>query len=419
MQDLDNNMDELFQKAGEQYPLKENISDWDNIAYILNNTTTPPQITKNKKNYRSKWLLLLISLLLTGTASIFFSDSNDQKREVTKLVRKNSFTQPKKETYDAVTIANNKKAFLKKVIQNTPLLYAEAGINGKTGYSKNKKNFRPLNYLHTSNHSKKLKPLPITITVNDNHSENNTTIDSNKNDNIQGSAPLAVSALPKANDIPDTINPITTSKNETPDKKNNKKGFYFGLSSGPQISQVKSQSINKIGFDVGIVAGYMIDSKVSIESGIFFSKKHYYSDGKYFSMDKIAATMPPNMNMISLNGSCTVFEIPLKLKYNFLQKNKHIFFGTAGVSSYILTKESNDYIALISGSQQHLKGNFQNTSKYISAAVNLSAGYEHSIKKTKVRLEPYIQMPLKGIGEGSMPVLSAGLHIGITLAHNQ
>lgn len=419
MQDLDNNMDELFQKAGEQYPLKENKSGWDDIAYLLNNTTAPPLIIKNKKNNRSKWLLLLLPFLLAGTASIFFLDGNDKNSDTDKAGNKNSFNQPSKEVYDVGIIANNKKTTPKIVTQSTASPYAETGVNSKAGNSKNKKIIPLFNYLYTNKQSKKSETLPMAITTTDNHLENNTTIESNTSDNIQNSVPVRTNTLNNRNEISDTIKPITTSKKETPGKKNNKTGFYFGLSSGPQISQVKNQSINKIGFDVGVVAGYMINSKASIESGIFFSKKHYYSDGKYFSMEKIAGTMPPNMDMISINGSCTIFEIPLKLKYDFLQKNKHIIFGTAGISSYILTKESNDYIALISGSQQHLKGNFQHTTKYVSAAFNLSAGYEHRVKQNKIRLEPYIQIPLKGIGEGSMPVLSAGLHIGISLPHNR
>ena len=125
--------------------------------------------------------------------------------------------------------------------------------------------------------------------------------------------------------------------------------------------------------------------------------------------------MPAGMQVISLNSKSTVVEIPVNIKYNFLKKNKRNFFGTAGLSTYILTKESNNYRAIINGSQQKLTGNYSNNGNYYNAAVNISAGYEYKTKKAIIRLEPYIQVPLKGIGVGSMPVLSTGVHVGIAL----
>jgi hypothetical protein len=92
-----------------------------------------------------------------------------------------------------------------------------------------------------------------------------------------------------------------------------------------------------------------------------------------------------------------------------------VIFGSAGISSYIMIKEKNDYLVMVNGNQQQMTGNYRGTNRYVAAAINLSAGYEYkSGNRTRIRIEPYIQIPIKDIGVGYMPVTTAGLHAGIT-----
>ena len=47
--------------------------------------------------------------------------------------------------------------------------------------------------------------------------------------------------------------------------------------------------------------------------------------------------------------------------------------------------------------------------------MSLGVGYEHNIGNgTKLRVEPYLKIPLKGLGIGNMPITSSGLYIGIS-----
>ncbi len=57
MQYLDNDMDELFNKAGNDYPLRTDVPDFDGILGKLN----PAVNAAPKRNYR-KYLLLLLLL---------------------------------------------------------------------------------------------------------------------------------------------------------------------------------------------------------------------------------------------------------------------------------------------------------------------------------------------------------------------
>jgi hypothetical protein len=47
--------------------------------------------------------------------------------------------------------------------------------------------------------------------------------------------------------------------------------------------------------------------------------------------------------------------------------------------------------------------------------LNFSAGYEQYLGKLgSLRIEPYLRIPLAGMGTGNLPITSAGLNIGIT-----
>lgn len=202
----------------------------------------------------------------------------------------------------------------------------------------------------------------------------------------------------------------TTENKKLPPRLFNK-GFYYGLAAGPAFSEVKRQGIRKTGFDLGVLAGYRLNDRISIETGILFSKKFYHSSGKYFDMSK----MPAGMDVLSLEGSSNILEIPLKFNYRFISKGNAGFYGSAGFSSYILTREKNDYKLLISGSPQDMLSTYKEAHGYPGVTLNLSAGYSRAFgKKSAISIEPYIKLPLRGIGVGSMQVMSTGLQIAIT-----
>jgi hypothetical protein len=81
-----------------------------------------------------------------------------------------------------------------------------------------------------------------------------------------------------------------------------------------------------------------------------------------------------------------------------------------------MTKEKNNYLALVNGNKQNITSTYSKSNRYLAAVIDFSVGYEFNIQKNKaLRIEPYLQFPLKGIGVGTMPVMSTGLHIGYTL----
>jgi hypothetical protein len=187
----------------------------------------------------------------------------------------------------------------------------------------------------------------------------------------------------------------------TPYVSSTHQGIYFGLSFGPSLSRIKSGGLGRIGYDIGILAGYRL--------------KYYFSDGKYFSMDKVRSSMPSGMEVLDLHGSTTIFEIPLRIKYDVIPVGRARLFLMAGISSGIMTNEKNNYRTSMNGSEQNLAGAYNHVSGYFANSLDLSFGYENKIGKIgNFRIEPYMKIPLKGTGVGALPVVSTGLHIAFT-----
>jgi hypothetical protein len=110
-----------------------------------------------------------------------------------------------------------------------------------------------------------------------------------------------------------------------------------------------------------------------------------------------------------------MFEIPINVRYNFSLNKKSQWFALAGVSSYMMQKEEYEYLYERYNVQYNSNKYYKASSKDFLSIMNLSVGYEHAVGKWgKVRVEPYIKVPLRGVGIGSLPLTSTGIQAGFT-----
>jgi len=428
MQDLENNMDELLRRAADKYQLKAGASNWDDIIpQLISKSIVPAQKKNNLKKYTV--LFLLVILIAGGIFTKHLVNKNTLAVLPTPS-EKDSIVNSLKEAdimnKEVSAVYRKQKQKIGTVSEiNHTLQQNEGGIFIKNKFAGK-----------TNSGSAILKKFQKMAPINS-YQFSKTDRDKMVLEESQSSLKMLIEEpatwqLDLTNKLTSlNISPWKVKENiiivrkyniedsqsafvRKPGQQQNKHGLYAGVVLGPALNEVKSQGLKKAGFDIGIIAGYQLNSKLSIETGLLFAKKYYFSDGKYFNPGKTTASMPASMKVLSLEGSSTVIEVPVKLKYDVLQKNKVSLFTSAGVSSYILTKEKNKYRALLNSIEQDIISSYKNGTRYFAAAVDLSVGYERKIGKfTSIRIEPYLQIPLKGIGVGAMPVMSSGLHFGI------
>lgn len=418
MQDLEKNMDELFRKAVENYHVNPGESNWDKIVPQLSEPAFPATKKKiNGKKYRGIVLLLIFFMLGGGMLIKYTVYNNRTPALMQKTSQKNqSDNSIKKSNAENKETTNSKKSTTQKNFSS--IQKSQQPANSFTFSEKNKWNDFATNvYQHTEPQTTLplIQKHDVTKDIAPINNQKILTHQKTLNETVQ------IQLTQTEKKYTDTS--TTTSANKTTKitvvQKN--RGVYLGALSGLSFNKVKNQRLRKPGFDIGFIVGYQFNNKVSIETGVFLSKKYYFTEGKYFSMEKISASMPPDMKVMSVDGSSTLFETPLKFKYNFYNKDKSTFFSSAGVSSYLLTREKNDYHTLMNGTSETVTGSYKNSSRYFAAAINFSLGYEHTIgnHNNKIRVVPYVQIPLKGIGMGALPVMSTGLRVGYTLSPHQ
>ncbi len=200
----------------------------------------------------------------------------------------------------------------------------------------------------------------------------------------------------------------TSAKTKTPH-------LYAGLIFAPDLSTVKMQSIKGVGTTYGLLLGYAFNKRWSIESGVNVDRKRYYTDGEYFNTKSV--NLPPYSKLTSVDGTCYMWEIPLNIRYNFNPGAKTSWFATAGFSTYLMTHEKYTYGYKWQNNPAvwDSSWNLKRPSQYPFSIINLSAGFEQRLGKIgNLRVEPYVRIPLTGMGTGKLPIMSTGVNIGIT-----
>ena len=216
--------------------------------------------------------------------------------------------------------------------------------------------------------------------------------------------------------MPDTsIQKITTpavvATKIADDKKRRSKKVYVGVMGGPDFSTVKNNSITKVGYSFGILTGYKPGKKLSFETGLMWSKRFYKSEGKYFDTKKLP--IPSYVKITELQGYCQMYELPVGATYDFKTGKKNTWFSALGFSSYFMKNEDYTYKYFAWGQPHTRYVSYNNSGNNWFSILNVSVGVNKKIgKNALLRVQPYIKIPLKGIGIGSLPVSGTGLYAG-------
>jgi len=223
-----------------------------------------------------------------------------------------------------------------------------------------------------------------------------------KRDSLQ----MVDSKIVKAN------NDSTVSKSG---EKNSRKAsrFYLLAVLGADAGSVKLLSFknNEITPKYGIGIGYQINKRLSVQTGFYASWKKYIAGPRDYNYK--AGSYWTTVKMIKVDAACLVYDIPLTIRYDFIQKPSTNYFVTAGLSSFIMKQEDYNYHYTRNGMYYQAQKSYTGNKSFLSV-FNLSAGVEKSVTSVFALLvEPSIAIPLAGIGDGSVKLYSTALQVGI------
>lgn|GEM_PF-2577222 len=388
-------IEDIFKKAADEYPLKTNTADWESVRQKLqfepDTIRTKTNVAIGKLKVGLVCALLLIPLSLTITKYY----GNYKSADTISIAKKD-------QTSDSKNLLTN-------------------GI-----YSKELKNKTQHLFFSTSNSNgiceQNTIALPaLTQFINDRKNQieniipNSACINETIKNTVQNSKPLLV--INSTKDAKKLLaENASKEKNaaRAPVKKLNDitKHFYLGIVGAGELTSVKFQPA-KQSVNGGGIIGYSINNKINIELGVVLAKKYYYTNGKYIEPKSIRRD---NSKILNANANSSITELPLTVQYNLKRENDSRIFLSAGSVSYVIHKESYRYTYMKNGRERQSSKNFKKASDNLFSNVQVSAGYEHSIFNNagSFRIEPYCRIPVRGIGASNLPVTSIGINIALT-----
>jgi hypothetical protein len=188
--------------------------------------------------------------------------------------------------------------------------------------------------------------------------------------------------------------------------------FAINASTGPDVSGVTFSKIGKVTFAYGAGLSYDLSKKFTVRTGFYVAKKIYSASESDYHSNTV------NYNYLqSIDADCKVYEIPLVINYNFGMVKNHRWFASAGLSSYLMKKESYVYYYKYpSGNNNEKSLSISNKNKHYFSVLDLSAGYQYMVnKRLSLMAEPYLRVALSGIGAGKIKLNSGGILFTVIL----
>jgi Outer membrane protein beta-barrel domain len=274
------------------------------------------------------------------------------------------------------------------------------------------------------------RPLPIEVNANGNSIKKNSANESinqpgkpsgeeivppvvadNNNPKVNTNITKDEKQTIKSKDVTKVENPkdANTGIKQKKTKKNFIQNFGIGLAFGPDVSAVRLRNTGKLTFTYGAELSYSFTDRFTLGTGFYVAKKIYSVDEDDYHIQ--SGSTGNYAYLQSVNANCKVYEIPVTLSYNFGKVKNHNWFASAGLSSYFMKKESYVYFYKYpSGNTENRSWTITNRNKHYFSVLDMSAGYEYSInKRFSIRAEPYVKLPLSGIGLGKIKLNSAGV----------
>jgi hypothetical protein len=414
----DDEINKRIKDAADQYHPAYDENAWDKMNVLLDQ-----HLPVKDKRRRKYFLIPFIALLAGGAFFIIYNKQNSS-------LRKNSQKAETKATAPATQLPQQKSSST-VVISSPANAKPLPGLNSISASTTN----GPGNELKNSNGNRRKNEkgetnATVTIASIENSADTQSNGEKNLKTNEQpglhentASETIIVNNQDIKKEIADAKKDSAISE-DVAGKQNTKKqegteqtvkisksfrnNFAIDFSAGPDVSSVGFDKTGKIAINYGAGISYGLSARFTLHTGFFVAQKIY-------SADKYQYHMPPggyNADYLySIGADCKVYEIPITVSYNFGKTKNHQWFASAGLSSYLMKKESYDYFYKYPSGNTYTKSwSISNENQNYFSVLDLSAGYQYLFsKRAALLIEPYLKLPVSGVGAGKVKLNSGGV----------
>ena len=189
----------------------------------------------------------------------------------------------------------------------------------------------------------------------------------------------------------------------------------LGLVAAPELSAVRPSQLAAPGRNVGLQLDYRLGRRWHLSVAYLQTVKRYVARGTDYSPP--AYYVPPRTWRIDgVAADCRIVDVPLNLRYDLWQRPRYQVFASAGLSSLLMQREAYTYTyEQVSGRNRPAETvEVRTNARHVLQILNLSAGFEHAVgQRWSVQAEPFVKLPLGGIGFGDVRLGSAGVFLSL------
>jgi hypothetical protein len=458
--DNDNEFDDLIRAAGANYDAPGASPDWDKM-----NTLLDQHLPVKKERRRRPFILLFALLLLFGVTYLYFSTANLKPKKETRDSKKiqvpAATAQPSTQPAKADQGATGRQQPEARET-NLPAIPIRPGSPGKgpeiTQNEAGKQPSRPVrptpgisqSQAHTTASREKAyagKGHSLVKTKGAEAGENGYGGELPQSPAIEGkptdadsptelSSPANKNAAPPGQEIPG-IEPDSSSAAKTgkpasavadtatikqdqarpPEKKKSpatpvRRPLEISLLYAPELTTVGFSHVDKPGSNYGILLGYRVSRNLVLQTGLIRSRKNYIANGEDFNLDY---ALPPNHKITKVDGYCIMYEVPLNLSSRIVSRKRYNVFYTAGLSSYFMKREYYTYYYVTNYGGYTKDVAYNSQKNYWFSLATLGLGVEKPVSPSlSVAAMPFVKIPFKGVGEGTMKLTGTGINFLLT-----
>ncbi|GGH75640.1 porin family protein [Phaeocystidibacter marisrubri] len=182
--------------------------------------------------------------------------------------------------------------------------------------------------------------------------------------------------------------------------------WNFFVLAGAEKGGTQLNRLTRFGWRAGFGVRYSPLSSLSINTGINFSQLGYTAWEEEYDLKDYE--LPYGDELAWTDGSCNMIEIPLEVRYHPV---KWMNIG-AGIRSYYVQQEEYNFHYESRYNEDYTNNyvNKTNAFSWVSHAV-FSLGFNVPVYGKQLEIQPFYQMPIKGIGQGEVEWQSYGVSI--------
>ncbi len=434
MNEWDNDINNLFKRAAEEYPLKTGKGEWHKVEHKLSNKHTNALYEKKPNSFK-KYSVLLAFLTIAFAGFIawnqYYFDESTAKRALTQQTdAPKKIIKPQSTNHDSDTLnaLSNKSVAIKngKPSQHGASMDLEH-TNSQYNRAINSSIKDDITINAISAHLDKIKTSPGDVA--DLLKLSNYSIDKDAaiepieslitpTNTLVSPDRLSLSNIDQIHQPLniDIANNFSYSRKKSTVLKSSLtpiiENMYMGLTASAEFSSVKKSGFTNVGSSFSLIAGYQFSNKLSFETGVRRNNIFYKSNGAYY--DRSNFNLTDKAKIVSLRAYNRITEVPFMIRYSVTKSEKNNFSFAAGTNITILHQQNYTYEIDRYREKVSIYREYDKAPAKILSHLLISAGYDREItNNTKLRVEPYYKLPLRPMGAGNLSVTGFGASIGL------